>query len=132
MVYIYIECLYKLLYVNSIIDSHSMANVTLLQASEPHTAFTFPRSETHSHDNNQYMNILTIQMFLFWAHYFMCSRLTHSFGNGRAGDTVLSGGYPVCNALSRHPVSATIHGQRYTNGSLSSGVAWPLWTVSVF
>lgn len=38
----------------------------------------------------------------------MRRRLAHSFGNRRAGDAVLSGGYPVCNALSRHPVSDQI------------------------
>lgn len=49
--------------------------------------------------------ILTIQMFLFRPHYFVSRRLAYSFGDGRAGDTVLGSGYPVCNALSRHPES---------------------------
>lgn len=62
----------------------------------------------------------------------MCGRLAHSFGNRRPGDTVLSGGYPVCNALSRHPQSAQINGHRYRNVSKSSGIDWFLWTVLVF
>lgn len=62
----------------------------------------------------------------------MRRRLAHSFGNRRPGDTVLSGGYPVCNALSRHPVSDQIYGHRNRNVSECSGIAWVLWTVSVF
>lgn len=58
--------------------------------------------------------------------------LAHSFGNRRPGDTVLSGGYPVCNGLSRHPESDQIYGHRNQNGSNSSETAWALWTVSVF
>lgn len=41
-------------------------------------------------------------MFLFRAHNFVCGRLAHGFGHGRAGNAVLSGRYPVCNALARH------------------------------
>lgn len=62
-------------------------------------------------------------MFLFGPHYFMRGRLAHSFGNRRPGDTVLSGGYPVCNALSRHPVWDQINGHRYRNVSKCSGTA---------
>lgn len=41
-------------------------------------------------------------MFLFRAHNFVCGRLAHGFGHGRAGNAVLSGRYPVRNALARH------------------------------
>lgn len=41
-------------------------------------------------------------MFLFRAHNFVCGRLAHGFGHGRAGNAVLSGRDPVRNALARH------------------------------
>lgn len=58
--------------------------------------------------------------------------LAHSFGNRRPGDTVLSGGYPICNGLSRHPESDQIYGHRNQGGSNSNETAWALWTISVF
>lgn len=45
----------------------------------------------------------------------MSCRLAYSFRDCRAGDTVLGSGYPVCNALSRHPESDEVFDQRYTN-----------------
>lgn len=44
-------------------------------------------------------------MFLLRPHDFMRGRLAHSLGYGGAGDTVLGGGDPVCDALSRHPTA---------------------------
>ncbi len=61
----------------------------------------------------------------------MRGRLAHSFGNRRPGDTVLSGGYPVCNALSRHAVSDPLNRHRNRNVSKSRGTAWVLWSGSV-
>lgn len=46
--------------------------------------------------------ILTVQMFLFGTHDFMCGRFAHRFGHCRAGDTVLRCGYPVRYGLARH------------------------------
>lgn len=74
---------------------------------------------------------LTVQVFLFWPHYFVCRRLTHSFGYRRPGDAVLSSGYPVCNALSRHPVLNQIYSRRSRNGPKFSRTAWLSWPVSV-
>lgn len=66
---------------------------------------------------------LTVQVFLFWPHYFMRRRLTHSFGYRGAGDAVLSSGYPVCNALPRHPVFNQMYSRRSRNGPKSSRTA---------
>lgn len=64
-------------------------------------------------------------MFLFRPHYFVSRRLADSFGDGRAGDTVLGSGYPVCDALSRHPQSDGWFDQRHTNvPSAPASVKW--------
>lgn len=64
-------------------------------------------------------------MFLFRPHYFVSRRLAYSFGDCRAGDTVLGSGYPVCNALSRHPESDEVFDRRYTNlPSAPASVQW--------
>lgn len=59
----------------------------------------------------------------------MCGRLTHSFGNRRAGDTVLSSGYSVRNALSRHFLSPQMNMGLSRNAIRSNGVA--SWSVSI-
>lgn len=59
---------------------------------------------------------LTVQVFLFRPHYLVRRRLAHSFGYRRAGDAVLGSGYPVRNALSRHPESSRMHSRRSRNG----------------
>lgn len=75
--------------------------------------------------------ILTVQVFLFWPHYFMRRRLTHSFGYRGPGDAVLGSGYPVGNALSRHPVLNQMYSGRSRKGPKSSKTAWVSWPVSV-
>lgn len=56
-------------------------------------------------------------MFLFRPHYFVSRRLADRFGDCRAGDAVLGSGYPVRNALSRHPDSDEVFDRRYTESS---------------
>lgn len=68
--------------------------------------------------------ILTIQMFLFRAHYFVSGGLAYCFGDGGSRYTVLGCGYPVSNALPRHLLSPQRNKRLLTNivWLLSSGV----------
>lgn len=65
--------------------------------------------------------ILTVQMFLFGPHDFMCGRFAHRLGHCWAGDTVLRCGYPVRYALARHFSSYVLKKYIYISPQTQAG-----------